>query len=520
MELIKLFLILAVSLSLRAIFIMVPTSDMFLHMWHIEKSRRFGFGNHRAFKSLISGTQGYPSLPHYIVSRFPEKHQIKTAYSLNLIYDGISILCVYLISKLIFSNYGVFDSSLVLSPHLVVTLLYATTPILFPVTTRLKTFGGRTFGNLLATVYFSALGAGLLTGNLAYYVVCIGAGLLILLASQFGMQVMLFFSIVLSLLYLNPIPIVLVATVALIGITVPALGIRDFFKFKINHYRWYVKNSRGVEGATGRNRWIDFVQYPRVLISDPKRLLQLTFYKLTPVIAAYTVPTLTLLVYWGVVRRDAFGTLLADDVFRFVFLVALSSLIVFVLISTKWLYFLGQAERYFEYSAGAICIVFVAVCAALGQGAFWFYVFLFQVTVIIVNFVVSLRATFAASLKGNAGALFDDLTTFIDSQGASKILTIPLKLNFRIGTQTADDVRCYYQFITENKIDGFRRQQADEKVYNFVVPDLKYFNATYGIDTIVAAKDAIERAKDYDIHYDFSDLTLAFENDAYCVYRF
>ena len=87
MEFIEVFLIFALCFLLRFAFVITNDSDVYVHLWLIKKFKAIGFGNHSAPKSVFQGKFAYPSLPHYLVSMIPDKHQIKAAYLLNILYD-------------------------------------------------------------------------------------------------------------------------------------------------------------------------------------------------------------------------------------------------------------------------------------------------------------------------------------------------------------------------------------------------------------------------------------------------
>jgi hypothetical protein len=520
MEYIKLTLIITFCFLLRLIFVITESSDVSVHLWHIKKSKIFGFGNHTAFNSVFNGKKAYQSFPHYIISLFPEHTQIKLGYCLNIVYDCISIFIIYLLAKMIFSTNIVPINKQYYEPHLITTLLFGTSPILFPYTARLKSFGGRTFGNLMNIIYFSSLGICILSNNYYYLIVTVCSGILILLSSAFGMQVMVFFSIILSIIYFNAIPILALALTFLLGASFPFLGVRDIIKFKLNHYIWYTKNYQKGTGASDRNRMVDFVLYPIYAFSQPKKFFQLTFKKLTPIIATYSLPTLVILVIWFAQDYHWFIDFSNSEIIKYLLVISLSSLIVFILVSFKWFSFLGEAERYFEYSTAAIILLFVIFCYQYSYYNLLFYMVLLHLSIIMITFLASVQKMVRKAVKIEADYHFDELLEFLKTLEDGRILSIPTKLNFGLSVHN-NNLKFYYQFITENKIDGFKRQQQDEIIYNFVKPDFVYFNKNYKIDTFVVEKSALKKSrKKYDIEYDFSNMELVFENDEYFVFQY
>jgi len=520
MEFIKLSLIFALCFLLRFAFIITKDSDVYIHLWLIKKYKVMGFGKHSAFKSVFQGKFAYPSFPHYIVSLIPDKFQIKAAYLLNILYDCSNILIFYLIAKAIFANYVVVNMTPSFEPHIIATLLFGTSPILLPYTARLKSFGGRTFGNLAGIIYFASLGACFIFDNYYYLILSVFSGILILLSSQFAMQVMVFFSIILAIIYWSAIPILAIGLVFFLGIIAPYLGIRDLLQFKINHYLWYTKNYQRGTGPSERNRLHDLIRYPFFLFSDPKKFYELTFKKLTVVIAAFSLPTLIFLLGFVAKDYDLFMTHLGNDIVKYLVAISLASLIVFALISFKWLSFLGEAERYFEYSTGAIILLFVIMSSVYGYYNLLIFMVIFHVCIVIANLMASLKRSIKNALLIEEDQNFKELMEFLNAKEQRRVLSIPTKLNFKLSACSHDNLAFYYQFLTEEKIDGFKRQQEDEQLYNFIKPDFDYFIQNYQIDTFVVEKKALKKSNiKHKINYSFTNLKLVFENEEYLIYR-
>jgi len=520
MEILKIFIIIAFCFLLRLSFIITKDSDVYVHIWLIKKFKIVGFGKHKALKSVYDGKYAYPAFPHFIISLFSEKDQIKAAYFLNILYDCCHILIFYFVVKAIFANYVVLNVTPYFEPHIIATLLFGTSPILFPYTARLKSFGGRTFGNLAAIIYFASLGACLILNNFFYLIITVASGILILLSSQFAMQVMIFFSLILSIIYLNAIPILAIGLVFSLGIISPFLGILDIIKSKINHYIWYAKNYKKGTGPSERNRLVDIIKYPIYLFSEPKKFYELTFKKLSLVIATCSLPTLVFLIIFFAKDYHQFISYLNNEILKYLVFITLASLIVFTLISFKWLSFLGEAERYFEYSTGAIIILFVIYCFDYGYYNLLYFMFIFHIFIIIANLMASLKRLIKNALKLENDPNFNELMGFLNAQEGSRILSIPTKLSFKLSACSHDNLVFYYQFLTEKKIDGFKRQHEDEHLYNFIKPDFDYFIQTYQIDTFVVEKKALKKSKrKHKINYSFTNLKLVFENEEYLIYQ-
>ena len=520
MEYLKLIVTLFLCFLLRFLFIITKSSDAYLHLWLLKRYQNYGFGKHTAFNSIFNGKLPYPSFPHFIIHFFPRRHQVGLAYFLNIIYECISIFIFYLIAKSIFTKHLIITTIQFPEPYLIATLLFGTSPILFPYTSRLKSFGGRTFGNLMNIIFFGSLGICMISNNYFFIAGSVCSGILVLLSSQFGMQVMVFFSIALSICYLSAIPISALVLVFIFAFILPFLGVKDIIEFKINHYMWYLRSYKLGTTASDRNRLKDLFLYPIYLFTEPKKFFQLTFKRLSPIIAAFSLPSLVILIFWFFTDYSKFISFLNNDIIKFLFYFSLSSIIIFVLISIKWFSFLGEAERYFEYSTGAIILLFVIFSMQYGYYNLLYFMLIIHLILIFINFIASLQQTIKKAIKIEEDINLIKLVDFLNSINDGRILSIPTKLNFRLGYLSNENLKFYYHFIDEDKIDGFKRMQNDEIIYNYVKPDFDYFINTYKINTIVAEKSALRKTeKQYKINYIFSSLNLVFENKEFLVYK-
>ncbi|MFX0196994.1 MAG: hypothetical protein ACFFCW_12775, partial [Candidatus Hodarchaeota archaeon] len=238
------FLIALISFLFRFIFILSGASDDYVHFWNIKLRQKIGNPwGHQVPDSLIEGKRGYPALTHYIVSLFPRSYWGVAGRLLNIVYDCVSVIMVYFLARILFEMYfNAVQFDTIITPQLLVALLVATSPILMPVTARMTSIGGRSFCLFLSLLYFSFLGYGFLYNVVWGIIVCVPVGILIVMSSQFAFQNLIFLSLILGVLYLNPLPILILVLMAIICWFVPQLGIRDILRFKYEHMKWYRRN--------------------------------------------------------------------------------------------------------------------------------------------------------------------------------------------------------------------------------------------------------------------------------------
>ena len=346
-EILVILLVLLLSFVIRIPFVLSDSSDEWMTWWIIrqQQGRKLHYD---VYDSLIDGYMALPKLQYFLVSCFPEKYWGIIGNGLNVLYDLISILLVYSVSSIIFSAWQISPKNFIISPAAWVALLYSTTPILLPITARLSGIKARTLGGLLSLLYFLTFGAAYIFGETYGYLGTIVSGILIILSSAFTLQNIAFISLCLTILYLDWVPFAIFLITVLAGIAIPGIGVRKILIYKFNHYKWYVSNYAGTT-AEGRNNLRDIVLLPRYFFTEPAKFLEQVMSKNTFVISLYSVPVLFILIYLCI-DRATFSILISNDVTKYAATLIAGSVIVFILTSTKPFLFLGQAERYFEYS--------------------------------------------------------------------------------------------------------------------------------------------------------------------------
>lgn len=524
-EIVEIVFILLLSFILRLIFILGSTSDTDIHLWMVKKTEINRFGRHNAFNSIIPGIQSYPSLTHKIISLFPKSKRVQYAYLLNILYDILNIFLFYVLSRYLFLNVWGFParSGMILEPHTAVTLIYSLSPILFPVTVRLRTFGGRTFGALLVLIYFTFFGFAFIGGLSGLYIICILVGILIIMSSQFAIQVLVFFSLCLSILYLSLIPFAVVLVTFALGYIIPLLGIRDILRQRVNHYlvyMRYVKQNRGGVVIASRNQLKEIVKLPKYLFTDPLKFLYIFFHDITPIIALYSVPVITILIFWTVVNPSSMSFIFESKSLYYIFSLSIASTAIFILISLRSFLFFGEAERYFEYSVGAISLIFILYVFRYDISfSIIFWVILIQISFIILNFIWITLGELLSKLKSIPEKTLDDLISFLTEKENLRVLSIPTKLVFLLSYHSSNKgTMFYHHLITGDKLDGFKYMEEDEIIYNYIKPDFSYFKEKYRITTVVVDKRVVEAISKKGILYNFNEMRAVYENHDYAVY--
>ena len=512
------------GLVTRLIFLLHAGSDLDAHLWLMKLRRDLGgltgIGKHHVKDSLVPGIRGYPPLPHAIIGQINPKHWVLVGRLTNLAFDLASILLVYFLSYLLFERVWQISSGQVISAAGAVTLLYATSPKLHPVTARLQAIGGRTLGNLLILLYFTFFGVGYLFEIPYFYLPCLLFGTLTLLSSQFGMQVLVVNSIVLSCFYRDFVPLLPLVGTFGFCLLVPQLGVRQLLGRKWAHYKWYFAAIKeGTTPIAERNSLRDLVALPVYLFSRPREFGRIVFTKATLIILIYSIPIIPLLLYWWFSSPDTFTGIFSDNVIWYVTGLTLASLIAFVITSIKYTLFLGEAERYLEYSLAFLHLIFVKYCIGSKHSYEIIYIItLIHIGFVLVNFLYLSSVRIKDNLCPPIETDLEGVITFLNGRSGQNIITIPTKLSYTLaGSMEEADSRFYYPSMSEPG-RGMKYMGEDHVYLYLMKPDFDHFRVRYGVDTLVAQKREIELAAKRGVEYPLNSLKLLYDNAGYAVY--
>jgi hypothetical protein len=518
--LLNLIILLVFSFLIRLPFILSHSSDEWVTWWMISKQNGRSL-QYQVSDSVLPGEMGAPKLQYYLISLFPKRLWGIMGNGLNILYDCISVILVYLISFYLLSANGASTRELIIEPAMWVALLYSTTPILLPVTGRLKGVKARTLGGLFSLLYCLALGVALIGGIHTLYFAAIVFSILAILTSYFALQNILFISIILSLYLLNPIPVLAFIASILVALLIPGLGIRKILMQKIHHFRWYTGNYQGTT-AEGRNRVGDFLRLPVYLFKNIETFLDLVFRKLTPVIILYSIPALFAALILLLTDFELTWSLVAsNDALMYALILSLGSLIVFVLTSLKPFLFLGQAERYFEYSAAFICYLLVGLVVGLNLDAkILVFLFLIHLIVNFATFIYLQRAMILQALTDYQTSKNENILDFISNLGGDlRILTIPCKYSYQFSHELSlPNAKFYHMFVNPDE-GGFAYMDRDLAEYNWPISDLSHFQDKYGINLVICSKSEAKFARERGHIYEFNLDQHIYEDADYIIYR-
>ncbi|MCB0429401.1 MAG: hypothetical protein H6585_04255 [Flavobacteriales bacterium] len=527
-QIIDILLLLAFSFLSRLPFVMVPAGDTRVHLWQIKKAKTRGIGGYETFQSVIKGFNAYPNFFHWVLSKLPEGRAYLIGIMACIGFDIVGVLFVYALLEYLIGS-GALPLPMGMDAHhlsFMGAILYASTPVFFPVIQRLKTISGRTLGNFLSIGYFASL-YGMMYLHPVAFLGCLVFGLLILMSSQFAMQVMVLFSLGMTLYSWSVYPIAVLLGVVLIGLLIPRTGTYKLFVMKINHYQWYFDMLRLKKSPVAkRNSFSDLLKLPIDIFRNPDRAIESLFRNNTLLIAVLSVPMMVYMIYDISMYPERMQMFRDQSLLAFLAGLVCCSLGAFVLTSFRPFKLLGEAERYFDYGAPALIVVFLVYVLRWDPAhsdVLMTRFLLLNLCVIAMNFLYlnlnRLKRSFLPEPIGEMKPLIDYFEALKSNRNT---LVIPTKDNFTLGTFVSNPhARFYYPYTSDGKLNAFNRLKDDEVYVNFPTPDLGHFVNKYDVNTLVLDKRFAKDAKD-SMGVDYADALRTwrkeFENERYVIY--
>jgi len=226
------------------------------------------------------------------------------------------------------------------------------------------------------------------------------------------------------------------------------------------------------------------------------------------------------LIYSLVAEQNTLGLFLSDNITRYSLMIVSASVLIFALTSFKWLLFLGQAERYFEYSAPFLSLLLTFYLITTKSSAYILLVFLIlHISIIFIIFCYIMRKDLAINLRfisQQDQSLGDVLMSFGHEM---RILTIPLKYSYALSFKLQKPIFKFYHMFVSQGNKGFQYMEEDLEKYNWPRNDLNYFKEKYGINIVVALRKVLESAREQGLYEELAQHQPVFENEDHIVYR-
>ena len=495
------------------------STDDWVHMYMV-RSRRYYKNpfDYKALDSILVGNKGYPQLYHYIVSLFPENNYALIGRLLNIFFDCLVISFSVIVAKYFFNSTKVNPNEF---NALYVGIIIASSPILLPTTARIKAMGARVMGFMLY-IFFLSFSFLLLHTNEILELTLSSLGIiiflhLIVLTSQFALQVSIWTIVILFFVYMNFLFIFVTLFSLFLILKFNYFGTKDVASQIISNWRWYFKVAKLSKAPMNRSKWKDHLYLFSWIFNDPYKALIHCTKKSTLIVSFYSVLPFFILIYFVIFDKNLFVNLMSHPLSKFLFCISISLAVACFITSLKFFQFLGQAERYFEYAFPAIAILYVYVILISNRGQEWIlYIIIFQIFGVLINFVYLNLHIFSKKKTSKVELNFTEVLDFLRKQKPSKIVTLPTKMSYRISTLIPSLHKYYFQHIDMPK-NGLSYMIEDHEDYNFIKTEYSFFKKKYNIDKIVISKKYLNAALEKNIRYKISLYNTIFENDDYLI---
>ena len=315
----------------------------------------------------------YPQFLYWILSFIGKRSQGIVFRYLFVVFHFLVTLAFVLFLKQI---YPYIDNSIVSEEEFIFWsgLVYLLNPFNFNINNARNTgVSTRGIGLLFGSIYLYLIVLYNLQGSIVYLVLAGLASLLTLVTSQMAMQMKLFSMPILMLFFKSwVIGIPLLGSLLVFYMLMPGYAtmyLKGQIRFKYFYFKYLAKN---ILLSKRYSIWRDFVwDFWKIIFNGFKHKGQvkkglLYFYDNPILVLGFSLPFCIplLLVYTGLVGIDQ--AVFQDKTLISLFAILISMLILFLLTSFRLTRFLGEPERYVEFSMGLVAPL--AVIVFKGQG--------------------------------------------------------------------------------------------------------------------------------------------------------
>lgn len=488
-EYLLLSLVMMAGLAIRLPFSGMPANDSWVVLNHLEHLRTKRWLDYSIPNSVFLAKDGYPILLHFFLSRLPRKWWKFVGIFSNSAYDLITGLGIYILLNTIIEpatpNIAGMPSSVMAA------LLFLTAPILFPPTSRLRTVNSRTAGLPLVFLYLISIYLLLYSSTPNEYYqaglifACVFMVIVMVALSMFAIQAIIFFSLVIAIGSWNLLPLA-IPLVAILISTIPRLGLRPALGHHWNFKVWYWRNYKKGTFPALRNTLASFIN-----ACKNKQLGTWVQYFVVLNTLTATIIGFPILLAISYVALKAPDELVSDSFSTYSCYVLLASIICFAMFSIPRFSFLGQAERYFEYSAPFAIILLVSTPSLANDTLIWSFI-LIHCCAIVVYGLVNQAHNFIGDYAQFPPTLLSLADWINEHAPNARILTNPVKYSYLISAMS-------YRGILSKKVSLYFRYalRKGETGYKYFEKDITSPHGDHS-ETFIK-RDPFDMAKEYDL---------------------
>ena len=439
----------------------------------------------------------YPRSFHHFAALFPIELLKRNSWLPNLVlfgfFGGAFAVCAWHFASL--ANLPNLQTTLLASALFVFSLSNLTTD--GPAIAYLK-LSERLYARLFGGAYFAAMAIGIDFDNEYCLIISAVSGAIAGTASTFGRQAIWFVTPLVSLFLLNWTPLLLMAVATLGSILLSGKQLFRGVKYTILLWKTYSSHTKKSKVQNEvLSKFLDF----RLLLGPgqtwKKRIQELLLRE--PTRAIFRYPELILFfIAWAYFGHTPSPAILA---------VVLSSVLVYVLTSTKALNHLGESYRYLEYNLLVLLPFFFAEVVASDER-------MMTSAIGMLAYCLPLSILVGCFLRHKKLSNHDMLGEFLE-QAEIGDDSVVFPVSMRLGADVCARVNCksfWWQpgNVTREIFDHFIEE------YPHLKKDWKPLASEFGVTHVIASKRDLEMI---DWNYDFSELLKIKENDRYVAYE-
>ncbi len=455
---------------------------------------------------LNAGYIGYPFFIYWTLSFLDKKTVSKIRPFFGAIVDTFLVITIYIFSYYIFKTTDFYSNNSNLAFYS--ALFFATSPFLVRADGRAFSINGRAFGGLFytLTMVFAILWER--TGEAHWFFLSIFSGAIVFLSSRFGVQALIFINIILFFLTLKYIWIVIPVLSLLMAIVFSkGIYIRSLLAH-INHLAFYYTT-------------IQYKHFYVVALRYPLQSLRKAFYskKMTNVWAElYRVPLIKVISHYPLLVICFFASTNNVYSLNILKLWIISGIIVFFIILIPKFSFIGEAERYLEFTVMPVSLLSSIWFGNLSNAG----KISFMVPYMILSIILLCSNYWAAYNYGRGGKdkqTEKDVINYLKKVNKKlNILTIPTLFGKKIIRETRHNAVEYGGTLGSTKESRDEFEYLYPKYYDLPTNNLQELLRKYSLDIIIINHMWLNNNKFLN-EYDFSALRKKFNNSEFTIYE-
>lgn len=479
-------------------------SDTYYHLLRAENIRNGHYRlppEHPQF--VLFGYDYYPPLYHYMLALFPRKQRRYAELLTGAFFDCLLVGLFLMIARNYFVNTWNSTSLTLLA------LVFALNPTLTSLSYGPRAYSGtaRIMGEVLVSVSLSAMLLFSISGNIIWIICSVLAACLTMLASAFGTQTLVFLCILLGLFTGRHEIMLLPFVTALMAIAMSRGFYWKSLKRQVAHLVNYKNSISKIHPALIKRSGT------RVKQDITENLKYYLYHNKFTVFLFRNEIIIILLLLTGYHYYSGVGV--GSD--KYLSAWFFGALIVFALTSTRYLSFLGEAERYLEYAVIPVLLLLgmqlngypSAVRNTVLGGILVVYCLPFYISQVIAFLL------WAKTLPG--GKSYEHFVEVLNENAKGIALCILNDAPWRLAYQT------HHQYVwrsLQRKYDDAEDSiERFYSVYPWPHADLDRYVRRYGVNMIPAEKKVLEKLSSMGVAYDFSKFRRIFENEKYILYQ-